>query len=89
MRVLAHHIGAQRSVRNLGADVDRPAKPVEQVEVLGERFPPPGHALAERGARDVLDAFEQFDQEVMLIRPDGGEAETAVAEQDRGDAVDR
>ncbi len=86
---IAHHIGAQRGVGHLGADVDRPTHRVEQVEVLGERLPAPCHAFAQRGTGDVLDAFEQFDQELVLVGPDRGEPDAAVAEQDRGDPVDR
>ena len=85
----AHHVGAQRGVGDLGADVDGPARRVEQVEVLGERLPAPRHPLAERRAGDVLDAFEQFDQELVSIRCDRREADAAVADEDRRDAVDR
>ena len=86
---VAHHIGAERGVRNLGADVDGPAHRVEHVEVLGERLPSPRHALGECGARNVLDAFEQTDEPFVTIRRNGSESHPAVAEQHRRDAVDR
>ena len=36
VRPLAHHVGAQRSVRKLSRDVDRARRSTERVEVLGE-----------------------------------------------------
>ena len=59
----------------------------ERVEVLGEGLPLPVDALVQRGARDVLDAFHQLDEEVAPVGPHGGEADAAVAHDDGGDAV--
>ena len=41
----------------------------------------------QRGARDVLDALHQLDEEVMPIGPDGGESDATVAHDDGRDAV--
>ena len=86
---LAHHVAAQRAVRNLGADVDGPRDAVEHVEVFGERLPAPGDPLAQRGAGDVLDAFHELDEPVALVLGDRGEADPAVAHDDGRDAVQR
>jgi len=84
---LAHHVRAHRTVRHLCAEVHAEAAPLERVEILREGLPLPLDALVERGARDVLDAFHQLDQEVVLTRPHGREADAAVAHHGRGDAV--
>ena len=64
---LPHHVEAHRTVGDLGGDVDRVPSAVEQVEVLAERLPlAPGHADAERRARDVLDPLHQVDQGVVV-----------------------
>ena len=57
-----HDVGANGPVSNLRTDVDTPAPLVERVEILGEGFPLPCNAFAERGAGDVLDAFHQLNQ---------------------------
>ena len=84
---LTHHVGAQRGVGHLGADVERPAHAVEHVEVLLEALPPPRHPLVEGGAGDVFDAFEERDEPAVLVGPGRGEAHAAVAHEQRGDAV--
>ena len=76
---LAHHVEPYGPVRDLGGDIDRVASLVEQVEVLAEGLPSsPGHAHAEGRTGDVLDSLHQVDQRVVVSRPDGGEADTAV-----------
>ena len=65
---VAHDVGAQRGVGDVRADVDACAAcALERVEVLGERLPVPREALGQRGAGDVLDAFEQADQPVVAV----------------------
>ena len=83
----AHHVGAHRPVRHLGADVDAETTLVEDVEVFGERLPPPGDALRECCPGDVLDAFHELDQPLFASRVHGGEPDSAVAHHDRRDAV--
>ena len=87
---LAHHVGAQRGVDDVGADVDRVLPTVERIEVLGERLPVPRQPLGQRRARDVLDALEHADQPVVLLgrRLGGGEPDAAVAHRHRRDAVE-
>ena len=59
---LAHHVGAQRAVGHLRAEVDRVRPPLERVEVLGEALPLPLDALVQGRAGDVLHALHQVDQ---------------------------
>ena len=87
--VLAEHVGAQRGVGHLGGDVDGAGHLLERVEVLAEGLPPPVDALVERGAGDVLDRLHELDEEVLLAGPQRGEADAAVAHDDRGRAVPR
>ncbi len=84
---LAHHIGPKRSVGDHGTDVDGELPPIEDIQVLAEGLPAPRQALAEGGAGNVLHAFHQLDQEVVVIGPDGSEAHTAVPHDDGGHAV--
>ena len=84
---VAHHIGADRAVRDLRADVDGHRQGLEEVEVFGEGLPAPLHALGEGAAGDVLDALHEADQPVALVRRGGREADAAVAHHDGGDTV--
>ncbi len=84
---LAHHVSAYCAMRNLRGDVHDRALRVQRVEVLLEGLPAPVDALVQRSARDVLDALHQLDQEVLLARAHRREADSAVAHDDRGDAV--
>ena len=84
---LAHHVRAHRAVRHLRADVEHLRRAVDRVEVLGEVLPLPLDAFGERGAGNVLDAFHQADQPVVLVGFRRREADAAVADHDGGDAV--
>ena len=64
---LTHHVGPQRGVRDVRADVDGVLAPGQRVEVVGERLPVPREALGQRRAGDVLDALEHADQPVVLV----------------------
>ena len=64
---LAHDVGPHRAVGDLGADVDRPAPPLQRVEVLGEGLPLPLDPLGERRAGDVLDALHEADEPVVAV----------------------
>ena len=86
---LAHDVGTDRAVGDLGADVDRPMAALERVEVFRERLPVPGDAFAQSGARDVLDALHQTDQPLAPIGVHGRKAHAAVAHHERGHAVPR
>ena len=52
-----------------------------------EGLPAPGHALGQRRAGDVLDAFHQLDQPSSWPGPNGREADAAVAHDERRDAM--
>ena len=84
---LAHHVAAQRAVRDLRRDVHHARLAVDGVEVLREGLPLPGDAGRHRRGRDVLDGVEQVQQPLALGGADGGEADAAVAHDDRRDAV--
>ncbi len=87
VRALAHHVGAQRGVGHLRADVERARHALERVEVLGEGLPVPLDAFGQRGAGDVLDALHQLDEPLVRVGAHGREADAAVAEDGGGDAV--
>ena len=83
----AHHVAAQRAVRDLRGDVHHPRLAVDGVQVLGEGLPLPGDAGRHRRGGDVLDGVEQVQQPVALGGADRGEAHAAVAHDDGRDAV--
>ena len=64
---VAHHVGADGAVGDLGPDVHRELERVQVVQVLGEALPLPGDALGEGGAGDVLDALHQADEPVVAV----------------------
>ena len=76
---LPHHVQPQRAVRHLHRDVDVERPAVERVHELGERLPVPREALVQHGAGDVLDAFHQLDEPVVVGRVHRREADAAVA----------
>ena len=84
---LTHDVHAERHVRQERGDVHRELEVVEHVQVLGERLPVPPDALVQRGAGDVLDAFHHFDQPRLPARAHWREADAAVADDHRRDAV--
>ena len=71
-------------MRYLTGDVDRMRMTGHRVEVLGVAFPVPLDALVQRGAGDVLDAFHQRDQPLVLVGTDGGESDAAIAHHGGG-----
>jgi len=84
---LSHDIGADRSVRDLRTHVDRARHSIERIEVLGKALPLPVDPLGKCSSWDVLDAFHQLDQEVLLSRPNRRKADPAVAHDDGRDTV--
>src|SRR6202034_831886 len=78
---------AHCSVGQLGADVDRPSPILEKVEVLGKGFPTPAHALPKGRSGNVLYAFHQLDELAFLARSHRGEADPAIAHDERGDSM--
>ena len=86
---LAHHEQAERAVAHLRGEVDVVRAAFERVQVLADAAPVPGQALVQRRAGNVLDTFHQLDELRVVGGTDGGEADAAVAHDDRGDAVAR
>jgi len=86
-RAVAHHVNAQRQVRDLRADVDRAWAPIEFVHVLWEGLPLPVQPGGEHRIGDFLDALHQVHQRAMMFLLHRREADTAIAEHYRGDAV--
>jgi len=84
---LAHHVRADRTVGDLGGDVDGAGHLLQRVEILGEALPVPLDAFGQRGAGNVLDTLHQLDQVVLLARAHGCEADSAVPHDHRGDPV--
>ncbi len=84
---LAHGVDAQRRVTQVGAYVQPERQPRQRVEVLGEGLPVPTQPGLEGGLRDVLDSLHEEHEIVAVLLLAGGEADTAVADDDRGDAV--
>ena len=70
-------------------DVDVEGPAVERVHELGERLPVPREALVQHRAGDVLDAFHQLDEPLVVGGAHRREADAAVADDDGGDAVPR
>ena len=84
---LAHHVGPDGGVRDVGPDVEGEAAGRQRVEVLGEALPPPADPLGQRRAGDVLDSLHQLDQRRLAAGTDRREAHTAVAQHGRGHPV--
>ena len=83
----AHHVDAQRRVRQLRGDVHVEAALRQIVEILRERLPVPRQTFVQRRAGNVFDAFHQFDQQVVVGAFDRREADAAVAHHDGRHAV--
>ena len=72
---------------HLRRDIEHAVLLVQHVHIFGEGFPAPFDAFGERCARNVLDAFHQLDEPVVLVGAGGGKADAAVAHDDRGHAM--
>ncbi|MNT32481.1 hypothetical protein D3C72_1683650 [compost metagenome] len=84
---IAHDIQTQRTVRQLGTDINVVGMPFQCREVFGEALPLPVEAFVQRHARNVLDTFHEFDQPIVIMGPDWREANAAVPHHDGGDAM--
>src|SRR5204862_466805 len=71
----------------LAADVDVELPGGERVEVVAVALPVPRQAFTQHREGDVLDAFHQLDQAVVVGGLAGREADAAVAHDHGGDAV--
>ena len=85
--VEAEHGNQHRPDRDVGEHVDRLGGAIEAVEVLREGDPVPRHALLHRVVGDRLDPRHRLHCVLALIRLDRCEAESAVADRHRRDAV--
>ena len=82
---VSHDIRAQRRMRQLGADVDRPTSAIERVQVVGEGLPVPRQPFRQSRAGDVLDALHQLDEAGAIIVAGTGRSEpNAAVAHDRG-----
>ncbi len=84
---LAHDIDAQRMMRDLRRDIDRPRHAGQRVEIIREALPFPVQSFGQGRAGDVLDGFHQVDQLGAVLLAHRREADAAIAEQDRRDAM--
>ena len=84
---LAHHEDTQGRVRHLRDDIEIIGTCLERIEVVLEGLPVPWQAFGEHDLRDVLDTLHELDQHVALLRLARREADTAVADHGRRDAI--
>jgi hypothetical protein len=63
---LAHHIDAQCGVRQLRADVHVEVALREPIHVVRKAFPGPGQSCAQHRLGNILDAFHQLNQPLMI-----------------------
>ena len=84
---LAHHIEAQGAVRNLCRNIDVVRATLDLVEVLGEALPLPAQTFVQRCARNVFDAFHEFDEPLAIAFSNGSESDATVAHDNGGDTV--
>ena len=86
---LTHDEDPHRRVRHLRRDVEVVGPGIERVHELLEALPGPRQPFVEHCAGDVLDALHELHQRLPLVGPAGREADAAVADHRRGDAVPR
>ena len=84
---VAHDIDAQRQMRDLRGDVDRARPAFQLVHVFGEALPLPVQAGGQHGIGNLLDAFHQIHQRLAVMLLHRREADAAIAEHHRRDAV--
>ncbi len=88
-RVVAHHREADRAVADERGEVDAGAHGVDRVPVAVEVGPGPRHVVVEQVAGDVLDVGEQVGDRCAGGVGGRVQREAAVADEHRGDAVQR
>ena len=86
-RFQTHHPREQRRDRNVRQDVHRLGTARDTVEKFGKRGPIPRHPGLHRGVRNRFDARHREHRALAALGTHRGEAEAAVADNDRGDAV--
>jgi hypothetical protein len=85
----AHHVGAQRTVRNLRRDIERESPFLQRAQVVREAFPLPANAFRQYCAGNVLDAFHQPDQPGPVLFANRRKSDAAIAHDHGGHAVQR
>ena len=86
-RFQTHHPRQQRRDRNVRQDVHRLGTAIDAVEKFGEGGPIPRHPGLHRGVRNRFDARHREHRALAALGMHRGEAEAAVADHDRRDAV--
>jgi hypothetical protein len=86
-RLEAHDPDQQRRDRHVGQDIHRLRCSFDAVQELRKGHPVPRHAGLHGGKRDCLDARHGEHGALAFGRPHRREAEAAVADHNRGDAV--
>jgi hypothetical protein len=76
-------------VRQIGGGVDVARAAVQRIQILREGLPVPGQPLGHDGARNILDAFHDVDQQIVILPPAGREADAAIAHHHGRDAMRR
>ncbi|MBA7693607.1 hypothetical protein ES703_102194 [subsurface metagenome] len=76
---LAHHIDAQRRMRQLRADIHVEVPLRQPVHVIGKALPRPGNAGAQHRLGNVFHAFHQLDQPRVVGRLARRKADAAIA----------
>src|SRR5271154_177526 len=84
---LTHHIGAHRTVRDLGTDVDGAPDLPDGIEVFGKRLPLPFDRGGECRSRYVFDRFHHADQKFFVAACHRSESDPAIAHHHRGHTV--
>ena len=86
-RAVAHDVDAQRQVRGLRGDVDRALPALQRIHEIGEALPLPGQASGQHRVGNLLDALHQIHQRAAMMLLHRREADAAIAEHHRGDAM--
>ena len=68
-------------MRHLSADIDRTGLAFQRIQELWKAFPVPFQAFRQHDAWDILNAFHQVDQRVVVLGLTRGEADAAIAEK--------
>ena len=78
---------ARKLMRELRADIDVKMALRQPLHVIGKTLPGPGNPGAQHRLRDILDAFHQLDQPLMIGRAAWRETDAAIAHDGGGDAI--
>jgi hypothetical protein len=85
-RLLAHDVVAHGDMSDQSGGVNAETG-AEGAEIFAGRGPLPFHAFFENATADRFNAHKAFDHRLAIFRLGGREAQTAVADHHRSDAV--